>query len=187
MYMTLGIIVAVIFIGYVLFNNSNMRSYNHYMKRKKKLEESIKSFTATQIYSNQNVVLAVNEQEKTLGISTMKKGKPIPLIYNFNDIVSCEIMEFDVNAATSKKQNNQRVAKVLGDSVGKVLGKEEADRINRIDLKISFNDAEHPYVLANFLFWEVSKDSEEYKVASEAVSRWYGIINNIIKKEKKLL
>ena len=67
---------------------------------------------------------------------------------------------------------------VLGNSVGQVLGKEEADRISRIDLKIHLKDSQTPYVLANFLLWEVGKDSEEYKVVLESISHWYKMIKN---------
>ncbi len=190
------IVVSLIvcgFVAYMLFNNKNMKIYNHYMNRKKKLEESVNFFSATQTYANQNMVIGINQEEKKICISTMKNGTPVPLVYKFNDIISCEIIEYKVNDTTTSINNqvrSQTVGNVLADSVDKVIGnlsgKAAADRINRIDLKISFNDSQTPFVLANFLFWEVSKDSEEYKTASEDVSRWYGIIDNIIKSRKNL-
>lgn len=186
--MSIVISIAVCgFIAYMLFNNKNMKMYNHFMKRKKMLEESIHFFPATQTYANQNMIIAINEDEKKLCVSTMKNGVPVPLVHEFDDITSCEINEYGVPETNSSKNNpvkGQRVANVLADSVGKVIGnpsgKDTEEIINRIDLKISFNDSQNPFVLANFLFWEVRKDSEEYQTASKDVSRWYGIIDNII-------
>jgi len=190
LYIFLACILGTAFIGYMLFNNRNMKSYNHYMKRKRKLEQSI-DITPTQIYSNQNVVLAINDEEKKLCVNTMKSGKPVPLVYDYNDITSCEIVEYGVNdpaAAVNRKVRRQSVASVLGDSMDKVFpdgsDQQEEEKISRIDLKISFNDTQNPYVLANFLFWEVGKDSEEYKTTSEAALKWNGIINEIIKKRR---
>ncbi|MGR6836701.1 hypothetical protein [Syntrophomonas erecta] len=178
-------VAACGFVVFMLFNNRNMKTYNHFMKRKKSLEESIKSFTATQQYANQNMAIAVNQDEKKLCVSTMKNGSPVPVVYHYNDVIACEVIEYKVTD-TNNQVHGQKVINILGDSVGKVIdghsGKEEEERINRIDLKISFNDPQNTFVLANFLLWEVSKDSEEYKLASKDISHWYGIINNIVKK-----
>lgn len=189
-YKILIAIAACGFVAYMLFNNKNMKIYNHYMKRKRKLEESINFFSGTQTYANQNMAIAINQEEKKLCISTMKNNTAVPLVYKFNDIISCEIIEYGVTEKTTSRNSQvsgQGVANVLADSVGKVVGslsgKAVEDNINRIDLKISFNDSQNPFVLANFLFWEVSKESEEYQKASEDVSHWYGIIDNIIKRE----
>ncbi len=183
-------LIACALIAYMLLNNKNMKTYNHFMKRKKRLEQSIDFFNATEKYVNQNVIIAINQEEEKICVSTMKKGSPVPLVYNFNEIVSCEIIEYAVtNDSTSiNNQRNQGVAIVLADSVEKVIGnisgKAAGDRINRIDLKISFKDSRNPFVLANFLFWEVSKNSEEYQTASKDVSHWYSKIDDIIKKRE---
>lgn len=189
MYVFLAFLLAAAFIGYMLFNNKNMRSYNKYMKRKKKLEESIASINASQLYSNQNVALGINGKERKLAISTMKNGDPVPLVYNFEDIMACEIMEYGANegVAAYNQPKGQKVTAVLGESVGQVFGQKEEERVSRIDLKISIADQENPHVLANFLFWEVSKDSEEYKVVSESVEKWHGIIEKIIRKQRAKL
>lgn len=180
-------IAVCAFVAYMLFNNRNMKIYSHYMRRKKELEESIAYFTPTEIYSNQNMVIAINQEEKKICVSTMKQGVPIPLEYKFNDIISCEINEYAVDGTANSKNNQvsgQKVGSVLADSVGEVIGgisgKAAEEKVNRIDLKISFNDSQNPYVLLNYLFWEVSKDSEEYQKASEDINHWYGIIDNII-------
>jgi hypothetical protein len=183
LYVFLAFLLAAAFIGYMLFNNKNMRSYNHYMKRKKKLEESISSIDASQLYSNQNVALGINGKDKKLAISTMKNGIPVPIVFGYEDIVACEIVEYGADKSVAAAKG-KRVTAGLGDSVGQVFGQKEAERISRIDLKISLANSEPSYVLANFLFWEVSKDSEEYEVASEAVAKWHGIIEKIISKQK---
>lgn len=172
------------FVSYMLINNKSMKTYKQFMKRKKKLEESINFFTGTQRYVNQNMIIAVNQEEKKICVSTMKNNIPVPLVYNFDDIKSCEIKEYNVNETTAAR-TRERVFDVLANSVGKVTdsqaGKTVEENIYRIDLKISFNDPQNPFVLANFLFWEVSKDSDEYTKVSEDASQWYGIIDNIIK------
>ncbi len=183
MSMALAAILSLAIIAYMLFNNKNMRSYNQYMKRKKRLEESLSFFTADELYSNQNVVMGINNKEKKLAISTMKQGNPHPYVFNFDDLTACEIVEYEVDDRVSQAKG-QSLGHVLGNSVGQVLGTEESDKISRIDLKISSADPEKPYVLANFLFWEVAKDSEEYKVVSEAVEKWHGIIEKVIRKQR---
>lgn len=187
----LATILAVTVIGFMLFNNKNMRTYNQYTKRMKKLQESISDFTATQKYSNQNMAIAINKDEKKLAVSIMKRGNPVPLTYTFKDIIDCEVIEYKVvedDNSINKQKAKQNMANVLGDTVGQVLGElvgDEEERINRIDLKISFNDSQNPSVLLNFLFWEVKKDSDEYIKASADASKWHGIINNIIIREAK--
>ncbi len=184
MYLLLAGLVAVGFVAYLLLNNRNMKTYRHFMKRMKKLDKSIDFFNATQKFSNQNMAIAINEEEKKLCVSTMKNGNPVSLVHTFNDIISCEIIENEVDETTASIRE-KRVANVLADTVGKVTGeKEEEGKINRIDLKISFKDPQNPFVLANFLYWEVSKHSDEYKTASKSANCWYGIINESIKKER---
>lgn len=181
----LATIIAVAFIGFMLFNNKNMKTYNHCMKRMKKLKKSIDGINASQEYINQNMAIAISKDEKKLCVSTMKNGAPYPLMYTFNDIIDCEIIEYKVTDDEAMINGRQNVGRVLSDSVDKVIGnlagQIEDERINRIDLKLSFKDSENPSVLLNFLFWEVSKDSEEYKKAFETVNYWHGLIDNIIK------
>lgn len=181
----LATIIAVAVIGFMLFNNRNMKTYNHCMKRMKKLKQSIEGINATQEYVNQNMAIAINHDEKKLCVSTMKNGSPYPLMYTFNDIIGCEIVEYKAPDHNSTLIGRQNAGRVLSNSVDLVLdnlvGNVEEDRINRIDLKISFKDSENPFVLLNFLFWEVSKDSEEYKKTFETVRYWHKTINNAIK------
>lgn len=181
----LATIIAVVFVGFMLFNNRNMKTYNHCMKRMKRLKKSIEGISATQEYVNQNMAIAINHDEKKLCVSTMKNGAPYPLTYTFNDIIGCEIVEHKVPDYNSTLIGRKNAGRVLSNSVDLVManlaGNVEQDRVNRIDLKVSFKDSENPYVLLNFLFWEVSKDSEEYKKAYEAVDYWHKTINNIIK------
>ncbi len=177
----LATVIAIALIAFMLLNNKNMKTYNQYMKRMKKLQESISNFTATQQYTNQNMAIAINNEAKKLVVSTMKSGEPVPLTYTFNDIRGCEIIEHKVCENTASINGNQKVASVLSDSVGKVISGDEQDRVNRIDLKISFKDGANPEVLLNFLYWEVTKDSDEYQKAFKDVSHWHGVINSIIK------
>lgn len=177
MALAIAAIVSLAILAYMFFNNRNMKTYNHYMKRKKRLEESLDFFSADELYSNQNVVMGINKKEKILAISTMKNGNPCPLTFDFADIIDCEIVEEKADPLV-KQAKAENLGSVLGNSVGQVLGKEEADRISRIDLKIHLKDSQTPYVLANFLLWEVGKDSEEYKVVLESKSHWYKMIKN---------
>lgn len=158
------IVVSIIVTGLVafwLFNNKKMKTYNHYMKRKKMLEEAIKDFTSTEKYVNQNMAIAVNTHDKKLCISVMKEGTPVTFICNSDNIKGCEILENGLPISTTVIETN---------------------KINRIDLKISLENSENPHILANFLFWDSTRDSEEYKVLYKDTMHWHEIINSFIKK-----
>jgi hypothetical protein len=91
----------------------------------------------------------------------MKNGNPCPLTFDFADIIDCEIVEEKADPLV-KQAKAENLGSVLGNSVGQVLGKEEADKISRIDLKIHLKNSEPPYVLANF-YCGRRKRIEEYK------------------------
>lgn len=150
---------------YFFSNKENMKTRNSVMNRKKMLEESIKIIKAKQKYINQNTALAVSHEEEKFCICTIKDGAAVPLIYNFADITGCEIVEDGV-VVTAPTRNKEL----------------EEEVVDRIDLRISVNDSENPYVLANFLFWDVSKDSAIYHKTFNDAIRWRGIIENIVKK-----
>ncbi len=180
------VIVSIIVIGliyYWLFNNKKMKTYNHYMKRKKIFDDFIKDFRSTEKYVNQNMALAINYDDKKLCICVMKNGTPASFIYQFDDIIGCDILEDGVEIKTDIPEYELNAENPSSE-------KESAIRdlfvihqkINRIDLKILFNDYQNTSVLANFLFWETSKDSEDYRVLLKDALKWHGIINNIIKK-----
>lgn len=184
MSIVLATIIVVVFVGFMLFNNRNMKTYNQCMKRMKKLKKSINFINPTQEYVNQNMAIAINQDEKKLCVSTMKNGSPHPLTYTFNDILDCEIVEYKVTEQDANINGRQNLGRILSDSVDKVVENliwKKEERVNRIDLKVSFKDSENPYVLLNFLYWEVTKDSEEYKKTYEAVNYWHRTIHNIIK------
>jgi len=157
----LASVIAIALVYYLLFNNKKMRTYNHYWKRKKILEDAIKEFVSSEKYINQNMALAVNRDDRKLCICVMKKGMPVISVTPFEEIKGCEILEdgTPVNA----------------------INPAAGEKLNRIDLKIIINDSENQSILANFLFWEVTRDSEEYKLLSHDANYWYDIINNIIK------
>lgn len=162
---------------YWLLNNKNMKTYNMFMKRKKKFEESIKDFEATQKYVYQNMAIAINQDEEELCISTMKNGTPNSLVYNFKDTIGSEVME-DGIAVTANSRNSNLHGEIHDgiQTEDVVPGK----KVTRIDLKILIDDLCNPSVLANFMFWEINKNSEEYKKLSEDAFRWHGIIDNIV-------
>ncbi len=162
-----------------------MKTYNQFMKRMKLLQNSMDDIDATKEYANQNMAIAINQGGEMLTVCTMKKGSPVPLTYTFNDIISSEIIEYEVtDDSVAINNNKQNIATVLSENVGKVTGNEAAlELVNRIDLKVSFKDEENPQVLLNFLFWEVAKDSEEYKRASEDAKEWHNILQNIIRQK----
>jgi len=142
-----------------------MKTNTTIVKRKKMLEESIKGIKTKQKYINQNTALAVSYEEEKLCISVIKDGDAVPLLYKFADVLGCEIVEDGV-VVTTPTRNNEL----------------EEEIVDRIDLRIFVNDAENPYVLANFLYWDVSKDSAIYHKTFNDVARWHGIIENIAKK-----
>lgn len=154
--------LIVIVLGYyLLFNNKKMRTYNHYMKRKKILEDAIKEFVSSEKYVNQNMALAINRDDKKLCICIMKNGMPLTSVTPFDKITGCEILEDGTPVNT--------------------VNPEAGGKLSRIDLKIMINNDESQSVLANFLFWEVTRDSEEYKLLSHDANYWYEIISKIIK------
>lgn len=150
-----------------------MKTYNQYMKRKGKLEESIKDFNATQKYANQNMAIAINQEEEKVCVSTMKNGTPNPLVYTFNNIIGSEILEDGVAVAATSSSSDSG-SDIAG---GIVLDK----KVKSIDLKILIDDLCDSFVLANFLFWEVSKDSKEYQKLRKDALYWHGLIDSIIK------
>ena len=171
-------LVVIVLITYWLLNNRNMKTYTQYMKRKQRLEESIKDFVATQTFSNQNVAMAINQNEEKFCISTMKNGAPVPLFYEFKDIIGSEIIEERVPGTkpSGSGQSNRNTTTNI---------QRASEKIMKVDLKINFNDSENPFVLANFLFWEVSKNSKEYKNALEDATYWHNIIIDLTRKHKK--
>jgi len=175
-------VVVVVIIVYMFINNKNMKTYRSYMKRKTQLEESINNFNATQSYANQNVVIAINDQEEKICISTMKNGLPVPLEYKFDQIIASEVQENGVTLAAVSRpgQFGGEISGVQTTSDGAETPK-LGNEAERIDLKISFNDSQNPYVLANFLYWRISRKSEDYKKALEEAYKWHGIMENIIK------
>ncbi len=159
------IIIAVIVIGlitYMLLNNKKMKTYKNYMNRKKRFDDAIKNFISTEKYINQNMAIAINNDDKKFCICVMKNGAPASFIYRFDEITGCEILEDGSPVSTVKPI--------------------ESGKINRIDLKIFFKDSENPFIFANFLFWDVMRDSEEYKTLFNDTMHWYEIITNSIKK-----
>lgn len=176
----IGAIVIVVLVIYWLTNNKNMKTYNQYMKRKKQLEESIQGFNPTQSYANQNVVMAINENEAKFCICTMKNGVPVPLEFTFDQITASEVQEDGVTLAAVARTGLGGTGAVQTASDGVEMPK-SGKEAERIDLKISFNDSQNPYVLANFLFWRISRKSNDYKKALEEAYKWHGIMENIIK------
>lgn len=188
----IGVIFLLGFVAYLLFNNRNMKTYSHYMKRMRNLEESIKDFGATETYSNQNMAIAINDEEEMFYISTMKDGTPVPYIYEYKDIIGSEIMEDGVIVEATWRSGHLGAGISSEIPTGVIPPKSsvisnlftpEGTKISRIDLKISFDDVQNPYVLANFIYWGVIKDSDDYHKASEIALHWHGIIDNIINGE----
>jgi len=182
------LVVSVIVIGlvyYWLFNNKKMKTYNRYMKRKKIFDEYIKDFPAAEKYVNQNMALAINYEEKKLCVCVMKNGAPVSFIYQFDDITGCEILEDGAEIKTDISGdglNTDNVPEDKKSAISDLLVIHQ--KIKRIDLKILFNDNQNTSVLANFLFWEASKDSDDYKILFRDALKWHGIINNIIKRKR---
>jgi hypothetical protein len=175
-----AIVIALFY--YLLFNNKKMKTYNHYLKRKKILEDAIKEFVSSEKYVNQNMALAINYEEKKLCVCVMKNGVPVSSVYQFNDITGCEILEDGSEIKTGPQESGSNTGNTPEDKksiISDLLVIHQ--KINRIDLKISFNDTQNTSVLANFLFWEASKDSEDYKILLKDALHWHEIIKNIIK------
>lgn len=146
-------------------NKENRKSNNSVTGRKRILEESIKGLKIKQKYINQNIALAVSYEEEKLCISTIKDDDAVSQVIKFSDITGCEIVE-DGAVVTAPTRNKEL----------------EEEVVDRIDLRIFINDSENPYVLANFLFWDVSKDSAIYHKTFNDALRWRGIIEKIVKK-----
>ena len=152
-------------LSYWLLNKFNMKDKTKIIKRKQMFQESIKDFRATQTFVNQNMAIAINQEEEELFICSMKDGTPVPLVYKFNDIIGSEIIEHAVTDTTASGSSHS-----------------DTENVERIDLKISIDDSQNPFVLANFLFWEASKESGDYQKALRDASRWHGIIDSIRRK-----
>jgi hypothetical protein len=173
-------VVVLAIISYWLLNNKKMKTYRHYMKRRKWLEESIKDFRADDKYINQNMAVAVNYNEKKLCISVMKQGVPATFTYNFSNIKDCEILEDEKAVKQDKIDSELNSTKTAGNSpeaLKKLISTTE--KVQRIDLKIKTDDKKNPEIIANFLFSEINKGSEDYRILFQDTLKWYKIINNI--------
>lgn len=183
-------VLVFVVVYYWIFNNKKIKVYNRYVKRRKMFEESIKDFQATEKYINQNMALAVNPEDEKICVSVMKSGVPVSSVYHYKDISGCEILEDGVVVKSNTSGVDPDAGKAdfsrTGDTpeVKDSLKSDQSltgHKISRIDLKILVNDSRNPSVLANFLFWEVSKESDEYEKLSEDTLLWYEKIDNIIK------
>lgn len=183
-------VLVLIVVYFWIFNNKKIRVYNRYMKRRKMFEDSIRDFQATEKYINQNMALALNSEDEKICVSVMKDGVPESSVYQYKDVAGCEILEDGVAVkpnlyesepgADNSQENRPDGVTDLKES----LKSDQAltgRKVSRIDLKILFKNSNNPSVLANFLFWEVSKGSVEYKKLYADALRWFEKIDNIMK------
>ena len=129
-----------------------------------------------------NTTISINDGDKRFFINNGK-------IYNFSDILECELIEDNnsvIKTGTGSLIGRTIVGSAFG-GIGAIIGgssasKKSSNICSKLDLKISINNLDNPYLFINFIDKPLKKKSKEYvHVYSEAqklLSLFQVMINN---------
>lgn len=160
---------------------------------------NLKNANLSVIAHDYKTALIVDEEGNNINVvySGFDKSK----VYSFKEILSVEVIE-DGNSVISTSRSSQvagaLVGGVLAGGAGMIVGglsgkKTQANRVNRIDLKIMLMDTEYPVHIINFMNdfnfstqtvnkEGESKNSQKYKNAKEESTYWHGVVSVLIKR-----
>lgn len=169
------IIIAIVAIILVLFCSFGLAF-------RKKKRNYIKNYLATynliehSIFSN--FILFINNTDKNfclIDIKTFNKNNPIK-IYNFNDVVNCEILEDSNVILNTQSQAHVSIGKavvggmllggagaIIGGNAGKTTSvTTQHNFCQNLSIKITINDLQNPCYFINLINKKTSKNSKIY-------------------------
>lgn len=169
------IIIAIVAIILVLFCSFGLAF-------RKKKRNYIKNYLATynliehSIFSN--FILFINNTDKNfclIDIKTFNKNNPIK-IYNFNDVVNCEILEDSNVILNTQSQAHVSIGKavvggmllggagaIIGGNAGKTTSvTTQHNFCQNLSIKITINDLQNPCYFIKLINKKTSKNSKIY-------------------------
>jgi len=141
------------------------------------------SFVPTKQIGN---FVAFDDKNKKWATLSPFRGK-IQQIYNYNDIVSFELLE-DGNSVASGGLGRALVGGALFGGTGAIVGgvtgrKKTKEFCNSLRLKVTINDISNPVVYINFLETRTKKDSFTYKTLANSAQECLSVFQLICDKK----
>lgn len=180
--------LVLLFVGYYVYKgfreNSNALSFNNAFN---KIGLSISRHVYVPCAAS-IAILALDKENRQIGLGAIKKNAPKAIALNATNIVSCELIE-DKDTLI-KTSNTSLVARTLvgaaitggvGAIIGGITAKKNTNQlVNKVTLRIFTTDLDQPVRDLIFLNQTVKKDSKEYLVAIGTATEWYGVVKAII-------
>lgn len=184
----LALLIAIIIFGLMIAYALAVSS------AKKAMENSLTSiedFTSSQqIMSNTgDTGIAIDEERKKVALLSNSNGESYPIIITYRDLLSSEIY-VDGETVTRTARGSQIGGALIGalafGGVGAIIGglsgkTRSAEKVKRVDLRITINDTKRPFHDINFMDVESKKDGWLYKTAMEQARHWHSLIAVLIK------
>lgn len=190
MWYILGIIIAIIVIRLLIVDDKNYKIKKQEWKKLEEYHLKMKENNFVLKIDSDTTKIYVNEKNKTWTIACEEK------IYNFSDVIACELLENNVTIFNAVSQKHVSLGKALvGDAlfgpVGAIIGgtsgktttiSEQQEMCSDLKIKITLNDLEQPCKFIELVNTGILKQSEEYKekyeIGQKIISLFQVIINN---------
>jgi hypothetical protein len=181
------IIVVIIVIALVIsFANSSERT-----GRLQAGLGRLRGFQATQVLFTVDgqLGLAADDSAKKLCIMQHATPEPIYNVFAAKDLLSSEVVQDGVSVTTTSRAGQVKgaiVGSVIAGGVGAIVGGLSAktttsQEVQRVELRITVNDAANPIRTFPFLTFTSKLDDYVYKQAIEQARHWHGVISVFIK------
>ncbi len=185
---------VLIFIFFILIPMALIYVASKPSKKESMVEKlsSLHDFSSTQkiMGDDGNSGIAVDEKRKKVCL-IKQSGEGVKLdVISYQDILSSEIFEDGVTI-TKTVRSSQLGGVLIGGlvlgGVGAIIGglsgkTAAADKVNKIDLRITVNRTSTPNHDINFMNIEVKKQATVYTSAMEQARHWHGLLEVLIKR-----
>ena len=116
--------------------------------------------------------LSINETDKLIKLNHK--------IYNFSDIIDCEIIEDGSSVIKSSLIGTAAKGLTFGLAGYLTSSKKEKKFCNKLEVKITINDFKNPYICFKYITKKTKKDSKDYEHAFDEAQKCLSAIKIVI-------